>query len=114
MEATKEAEIKMSVQLGLQLGPQLQWNLPSLGAPEGSMLVLSIVVTESSRAISGMLSYCNYGVLLINQHFNEQVGKKKDQVQNNIRILESFVTRFPLHYMKTKQPKLLFDGGWKI
>lgn len=44
--------------------------------------MLSIVGTESSRDISYMLSYCNYGVLLINQDFNEKL-EKIDDVQNN-------------------------------
>lgn len=100
MEATKEAEIKMSVQLGPQLGQQLQWNLLSLGAPEGSMLVLSIVGTESSRAISRMLAtvimvcYLSTNILMSN-------WEKRTKYKTNIRIPENFVTQ--LHCIKWKQ-----------
>lgn len=53
-----------------------------------------------------MLCYLSTNILMSN-------WKKGTKYKTNIRILESFVTQLPPHYMKTKQPKLLLDGGWK-
>lgn len=84
MEATKEGEIKMSVQLAPQLGQQLQWNLLPLGTPESSTRVLSLGgAVIQSHFLGAQIR--NHSMLLTNQHCFEQL-EKRTKYKTNTRI----------------------------